>query len=131
VRDAIYDRLRAFGALTALLSDPDEIHHQVGPPEAEPPFIVFDRVAERWRHQFKRGRVTRELWLVKAVDLNSSASDAEDIAKVIDDALDGVTLSLSTGDKAYVRHETGVAYPETVGSDRWQHHGAIYRVVDP
>jgi hypothetical protein len=131
VRDAIYDRLAAHAPLTALLSSPTAIHHRKAPRETVPPFVVFNKQAGMWEHAFQGGRITREMWLVKAIDDGPSASLAEDVAKAIDGALNGVTLTLSTGDPAYVLHSTDIDYDEQDGAEQWQHVGAIYRVIDP
>lgn len=131
LRQAIFDALAGDATLTALLSAPTAIHHRKAPREAMPPFVVFQKLAGTNAPLFQGARITREMWLAKALDLSSSASTAEDIAKAIDNVLHSTTLTLSTGAIAVLMNDSDVDYDEMDGADQWQHVGAIYRVIDP
>jgi hypothetical protein len=131
VRSALVTKLTGDATLAAMLSGAGAIYHRRAPRTARTPFIVFDLNAGSSISMFGGGEITDDVWMIKAVDNNSSASRAEDIDLRIKAVLHGSTIPLTGGGTASVLRETRINYAENEGDDTWQHVGATYRVKDP
>ncbi len=129
VREAIFDRLVGDATLTALLSSPTAVHHQVAPQTEATPFVVFNKQAGTPMWAFGGPALQNDLWQVKAIALGSSASDAEVIAARIDVALTNAVLVITGSTHLYLRRESDVDYPEQDGADTYRHCGALYRLI--
>ncbi len=129
VRDALYDRLAATAALTALLSDSAALFHRVAPPEARTPFVVFTKQTGTPTWAFDGPPLRNDVWLVKAIDRSGSASLAEDIDAQIDMALTDAPLAITGRTLLYLRRESDVDYPEQDGAETFHHVGGLYRLI--
>lgn len=129
IRAALYTTLTGDGPLTALLATPTSVHYEVAPEHAQFPLIIFNRQAGTPEWQFRLASLQRDVWLVKAVDLASSASGAEDIAARIDVVLNGSRPAVDGRRVLAILRESDVTYPETDGADVYRHEGGLYRVT--
>jgi hypothetical protein len=70
-----------------------------------------------------------DIWLVKAVDRDTSADDAEAIADRIQVLLNDAALSISGGELMYLRRQSDVQFSEVTQGVTYQHAGSLYRLV--
>ena len=128
IRKALYARLAGDAALTALLATPTSIYHSVAPQDAQTPFVTLAKQAGDPRWQFAGAHVQSEVWTVKAVDQNSTASRVEDIAARVDVLLTDAPLTVTGRVLLAIYRASDVEYTETSGGDLFFHVGAMFRV---
>jgi hypothetical protein len=131
IRQAIVSALAADPNVTSKLSSRGAIYHQEAARSARTPYIVFSQNSGAYDPQFNGAAITRQLWLIKAIDENRSASAVEDIDAAVRANLSGKTLTLSDGHTAAVLPESDVSYSEPDGDRTFKHRGTIFRLVDP
>jgi hypothetical protein len=129
VRKGIYEKLAATGGVTSLLATTTSIYHGQAPPNAAYPFIVF------WKNRNERTRVfggiafEAEIWMVKAVDRNTTSNAAEAISEAVSTALTNGTITVA-GRTLQDLFPTGdLDYLETEDDQTYRHHGVLYRIV--
>jgi hypothetical protein len=120
VRQALYMAIDA--ATTA------PIYHSVAPSSATFPLIIFNKQSGTPQWQFA-DRLDNELWQIKAVDKNTTAGRAEDIATQIDDALNRADLAIAGKTHLFLLRESDVDYSETESGATYYHVGALYRLM--
>lgn len=130
LRKAIYQKLTTTNDVTSKLATPTSVFHGQAPPDAEYPFIIFNKQSiSRTRAFAKTTAFEAESWLVKAVDRNTTSNPAEAIRNAVDAALTNGTLTV-TGGTVEDCYPTGdVDFLETDGDQTYRHHGLIYRIV--
>lgn len=128
VRTALHAALSGDATLTGLLASPDAIYHQRAPEGAETPYVIFHQQAGPRRLTFG-SHLHWDLWLVKAVDRDESASDVEDIDDAVEAVLEGAQLAVTGRAHLYLRRESDVDYPEPDGSKTYRHRGGLYRLI--
>lgn len=130
VRDALYDRLAATGALTALLATSTSIFHKVAPLNAALPYVVFHKSSgyPTWALSPAK-RIETDVWVVKGVARQASAGAAEDIAEQIEVSLNDADLTITGRTHLYLRKDSDVDYGEPNGTETYHHCGAMYRLV--
>ena len=134
-RRAIYGRMSGDTTLNNLLGTPatgysKAIYHNQAPANANFPFVVFFKSAGTPSYTFKQGASHKEdVWVVKAVDRNTTADQAETIDARLDALLTDGTVSISGATQMYLRRESDVEYPETHDGVLYQHVGGSYRLV--
>jgi hypothetical protein len=131
IRQAIVQRLTADSTLTAMLSSAGAVYHRRATRSAFTPYVVFNLNGGGTTALFNGAKITDDVWLVKAVDHNTSASVAENIDRRISQLLHGATLTLTDGTTASVFQQSYISYEEEQGDDTWQHVGHTYRFIDP
>lgn len=135
VRRAVYNKLAGDTTLTGLLAAPPtgyakSIYHDQAPDGATYPFIVFGKNSGTPTDAFKKpGAFETDIWLVKAVDKNTSADTAEAIAARIQTLLNDATLTISGKTHLYLRRQSDVEYPELASGVLYRHAGGLYRLV--
>lgn len=135
VRRAIYGKLAGDTTLNNLLATPPagyskSIYHQEAPDNAAHPFVILNKQDGRPVEAFTDpSAFENNIWLVKAVDRNSSADTAEAIAARITVLLNDAALAISGGTLLYLRRQSDVEYPEVSEGVRFKHVGALYRLV--
>lgn len=129
VRQAIYQKLNVASVTSLLASGSASLSHAVAPATAGYPFVIFQKQSGTPTGRFGGQAMKSDLWLVKAVDRNTTSSRAEDIDKAINDVLDFQTLTVTGGSNPYLARESDVDYLETEGDQQYRHHGALYRLV--
>lgn len=137
-RRAIYGKLAGDTTLNALLGTPPagwskSIFYGVAPQNATAPWVIFQRQSGVPREAFgDPSAVETDVWLVKAVDRNTTADTAESIQSRIATLLNDAVLSVSGASLMYLRRQSDVDYPEVVEGVVFRHAGSLYRVVtDP
>ena len=129
VRAGLYAKLTATSAITSQLASTDAIYHGQAPPDARWPYLIFHKQAGTKVHAFGAIAFKREVWLVKAVDRNTTSNLAESISEACDAVLDGGSLTVAGKTLADLRHVGDVDYLEDSGDQQFRHHGATWRVV--
>jgi len=129
IRAALYQMLSTAPEITGQLSSADAIYHGQAPPKAIYPYLIFHKHSGTKVHAFGATAFKREVWLVKAVDRNTTSNLAEAISEACDAVLDGGSLTISGKTLADLRHVGDVDYMEDSGDQQFRHHGATWRVV--
>jgi hypothetical protein len=136
VRRAIYGKLAGDSTLNGLLSSPPSgwsksIFHRHAPDNAGYPFVVFSKSAgtPTYTHATKAALET-DVWLVKAIDQQSTADRAEAVSARLNTLLTDASLSIAGGDSVlWLRRESDVDYEETESGENFIHVGSLYRLV--
>ena len=130
LRKSIYQKLTTTSTVSSKLATPTSVFHGQAPPDADYPFVIIAKQAKsRTRAFAKTTAFEDEIWLVKAVDRNSTSNRAEAISEAIGAALINGTLTVS-GKTVEDIYPTGdVDYLETEGDQTFRHHGTLFRVV--
>lgn len=106
------------------------IYHQQAPSGAPYPFVIFQKSSGNPTEAFgDPSAIDTDVWLVKAVDRNTSADPAEAAAARIIVLLNDATLSISGGTLLYLRRQSDVEYPEMADGVLYQHVGSLFRLV--
>lgn len=129
IRQGLYQKLNVSSVTTLLASGSASLHHAVAPASASWPLVVFQKQAGTPVARMGGQAMKNDLWLVKAIDRNTSSSRAEDIDAAINTVLDYQTLAVAGGENLFLARQSDVDYLETVGDQVFRHHGALYRVT--
>jgi len=65
---------------------------------------------------------------IRAITIGESEAVAGTIAKGIEDAMNDGTLTVASHSTIYTRKESGVAFPEVIEGQRYNHRGGLYRI---
>lgn len=132
VDDAVLAKLSGDATLSALM--PDGVFLDVAR-RGTTRFVIVSQVIEEDEPQFDGAGgaigIQRFLYLVKAVELNTIATNTNSAAAQIQTLLQGVALSISGFAHSLTRRVERVAYTEVdvVDNDiRWQHRGGRYEL---
>lgn len=135
VRRAIYGKLAGDTTLNGLLAAPPvnyskSIFHNIAPGSARFPYVLFQKQAGNPTEAFgDPSAIDTDVWLVKAVDRNTSADTAEAAAARIILLLNDAALSISGGTLLYLRRQSDVEYPEEIDGQMYVHVGSQFRLV--
>ena len=137
VRRAAYGKMAGDGTLTGLLGPPatgfsQSIYHEEAPPNAGYPFIVFHKQAGTPTYTFKQGSSAFEtdVWLIKAVDRNTSADAAEAVASRLRALLTDGALTISGATQMYLRRDSDIpSYQEVRDGVQYRHVGSLWRLI--
>lgn len=128
VRQALFTKLGATSGVTSVVGT--RIYHEQSPPDATYPLVVFSKSARSKTRAFQTPEAfTREVWMVKAVDRNTTSNTVDAVSAAIDAALDGGSISVSGKALADLTHVSDVEFLEPVGDQTYRHAGANYAVV--
>jgi len=134
-RRAIYGKLAGDTTLNNLLGTPatgyaKAIYHQQAPEGANFAFVVFQKQAGNPTEAFgDPSALETDIWLVKAVDRDTSADTAEAAAARVAVLLNDAALSISGSTLLYLRRQSDIEYPEVTDGVFYQHVGSLYRLV--
>lgn len=133
-RRAIYGKLSGDTTLNALLGTPasgysKSIYYQSAPQGARFPYVILNKQAGTPRYALGARAFDNDIWLVKAIDRNTSADTADAIAARIDSLLTDASLSISGRTQLYLRRESDIDYAETADGELYRHAGATFRFV--
>lgn len=135
VRRGIYGRLAGDTTLSNLLGPAASgyakgIYFQVAPAGAAFPYVIFQKQAGTPTDTFSTpGFMDEDVWLVKAVDRDTTADDAEAIAARVMTLLNDAPLSISGKSLLYLRRTSDVEYPEVENGVTYHHVGSLYRLI--
>lgn len=135
IRRALYGGMSGDTTLTNLLGVAAAgytraIYQDPAPQDAHFPLVLFSKSSGVPTETF--GDPTafeNDVWLVKAVDRNTTADTAEAIAYRIRTLLNDAALSISGGTLLYLRRESDVDYAELASGDVYRHCGSLFRLV--
>lgn len=133
VRTAIFNKLNGDATLTGYLGDPpsgmtESIFHNEAPAAANYSFIVFRKQSGTPAYTFGAQAWDDELWLVKGVDLSTTAITVDAIATRLDAVLTDAALTISGLTHMNTRRESDVEYSEVDDGTMYVHAGALYRI---
>ncbi len=127
VRAALYARL-SYASITSLATG---IYHKLAPSSAAFPYVVFQKQDGRPMWAMTE-YMQWDKWVIKAVDRNPSANNAEAIAAAIKARLIDASLTITGSAHLYLRWESDIDYAETDDGGLIHHVGAVWRLVsDP
>ena len=136
IRRALYGVLAGDSTLHNLLSTPPNgyahsIFYGYAPDAAHYPFVVFNKQAGVPTYaNVSKPAYESDVWMVKAVDRNSTADPAEAVATRVDTLLQDANLSIAGGDTVmWLRRQSDVSYHETADGVTYVHSGGLYRLV--
>lgn len=134
-RRALYGKLAGDTTLNNLLGTPasgysKSIYHQQAPATATWPLVIFNKQSGRPTEAFgDPSAYETDIWLVKAVDRNTTADPAEAVAARVVTLLNDAALSISGATTMYLRRQSDMDYPEVTGGVTYQHVGSLFRLV--
>jgi hypothetical protein len=135
IRRGLYGKLAGDTTLNNLLGTPaagysKSIYHQDAPAAASFPLIVFQKQAGRPTEAMSDpSAFENDVWLVKAIDRNTTADTAEAIQARVAVLLNDASLSISGSTLLYLRRQSDMEYPEITDGVRYQHAGSLFRLV--
>lgn len=143
IRRLIYGRLAGAGTITSALGVAaagysQNIYDDLAPESAGFPYIIIGKsspgvpIAEGFGTPGEGfSKLESDLWLIKVVDINTSADNAEMIAGrvqvLLNDWCPG-TASLNAGTVQYLRWESNVGFTEQDSGQIYRHAGSLYRI---
>lgn len=128
VRKGLYQALVGSTAVKALVNE--RIYHEQAPESAVFPYLIFSKQAGTKIRVLKTGKqIKQDVWLVKAVDRNTSSNRADEIAEAVDTLLDESTFTVTGKTVIDLHHRGDVEYVENDGDQQYRHSGANYGVV--
>ena len=130
IRKSLYEKLTGTGAISSKLATSTSVFHGEAPPDAAYPFLIINQQSNQRTRAF--GKTTAfegEVWLVKAVDRNSTSNRAESIREAAQAALTNGTLTVSGVTVEDIYPTGDVDYLETEGDQTFRHHGTLFRIV--
>jgi len=136
LRRAIYGKLAGDATLNALLATPPSgysksIFYQQAPGSATYPLVIISKQAGTPSEAFgDPSALETDIWLVKAIDNETTADTAEAIQARVSVLLNDPTgFSISGATLCYLRRQSDVDYGEEVDGVFYSHSGSLYRVV--
>src|SRR5689334_7879655 len=126
IRRSLYGKLAGDTTLNNLLASPPNgwsksIYYQIAPQNAPFPYVIFNKQSGIPSEAFGDPSALEDtVWLVKAVDRDTTADDAEAVAERITSLLNDTSLSISGASLLYLRRQSDVDYAEVT-------EGVIYR----
>lgn len=136
VQRALYGKLAGDTTLNALLATPNiagfpkSIYYEEAPAGAAYPYIIFNQQSGVPTEAFTDpSALETDVWLVKAVDRNTTADVAESIRARCVVLLNDTTLSISGASLLYLRRRSDVRYPENTDGIQYRHAGSLFRLI--
>ena len=132
VRQALFTKLKGTSGVTTHVGGTTNprIFHEMSPPDAAYPLVIFSKMAGTKTRAFQTPNAfNREVWMVKAVDRNTTSNTAEAIAAAVDTALDGGTMTVTGKQLADMTHVGDIEYLEPDGDQQYRHVGSTYAVT--
>lgn len=136
VRRAIFGKLAGDTTLNGLLATPPpgmakSIFYGYAPDAAHYPFVIFNKQAGTPTYaNVTKPAYETDVWLVKAVDKNTTADFAEDISSRLQDLLNDAGLSISGATEMWLRRDSdSPTYVEITDGVQYVHSGSLYRLV--
>jgi Protein of unknown function (DUF3168) len=134
-RRAIYGKMAGDTTLNNLLATPASgfskaIYHQTAPAGATHPFVIFSKQSGVPTYALvTTPAFETDVWMVKAVDKDTSATDAEAISTRLNALLTDGVLSISGATQLYLRRQSDIDYEEDDDGVTFRHVGSLYRLL--
>lgn len=135
VRRALYGKLAGDTTLNNLLGSPapnysKSIYHQQAPDGAGFPFVILNRQSGVPTEAFTDpSALETDVWLVKAIDKNTTADAAEAASARVAVLLNDSALTISGATTLYLRRQSDVEFPEVRDGVTYRHVGSLFRLV--
>lgn len=135
IRRSLYGVMAGDTTLNGLLGAPASgyvhaIYHAEIPQDASYPAVVFSKVSGVPVEAYADpDAIDNDIWLIKAIDRNSTADIAESIAARVISLINDVTLSISGAVCVYLRRQSDVEFTELVEGITFFHVGSQFRLV--
>jgi hypothetical protein len=116
-------------------SHESSIYYQHAPPEADPPYVVFNKLSST---PVQEGfgpigtaipQVNTEVWMIQGIDRNTTADRADSIRARLDELLTDGVINISGGTSLYLRREFDRDYSEISGGVEYKHAGSEFRLT--
>ena len=125
--NAIVQHLQADAAVMAVA---DDVYPKLPPEGAEYPLItVMAQSAPAAERTFGRVAFEDAVYLVKAIDQDSSPKTAHDLNALIRTSLDRATITISGYTSLGISWERDIDYTEEFNGQTYQHEGGLYRLM--
>jgi hypothetical protein len=106
------------------------IYHAQAPEDATFPSVIFFKSSGVPTETYgSPDAFDNDVWTIKAVDENSTATVAEEVAGRLITLLDDASLSISGSVLAYLRRQSDIEYAELVEGVTYHHVGSLFRLV--
>lgn len=134
-RRSLYGKMAGDTTLTNMLATPASgyakaIYFQLAPQGAATPYVIFSKQSGVPIQAFgDPSALDTDVWLVKAVDKNTTADTAEAITARVTALLNDATLMISGLTHVFLRRQSDVQYVEVDAGVAYQHAGSLYRLV--
>lgn len=139
VRRAIYGKLAGDSTLNNLLGAAADgyskaIYHDEAPENAPYPYVILSKSsgypAPLLAFADSPDKARIDIWMIKAVDRNTTADAVEAIDGRIETLLtaQAATLSVSGGTAVFLHRQSDVEYPEVTNGVSYKHCGGLYRL---
>lgn len=140
-RRALYGKLAGDTTLRAMLagtitgSHMSSIYYQYVPPEADIPYVVFNKLSST---PIQEGfgpmgtaipQVNTEVWMIQGVDSNTTADRADAIRARLNVLLTDGVINISGGTALYLRREFDRDYSEISDGVEYKHAGSEFRLT--
>lgn len=124
VREAIKSKLAADGTLAGLANG---VFSDIAPSPEDTPYVIFAKRDGRYEHAFRDPSLNGQLYLVKGV--SQKKAEAEAIDARCRQLLHRGTLNITGHELKSILIVSDVEYAETPDNERYDHVGAVYRIV--
>lgn len=126
---ALIARLASDSTLATLA--PGGVYRDTAPQGARTPFVIVSQVAHEDEYSIGSQAFEQIRYLVKAVDLQTSATSAQAVADRLQALLQVTTLTMTGYRSVLIQREERVAYVEVddASDRRYQHRGGVYLVM--
>lgn len=125
VREAIKSKLATDGTLAGLATE--GIFSDLAPSNTDTPYVIFSKQDGRYQHVFEGTSLNPQLYLVKGVSRKKATAEAIDAR--CRQLLHRGTLNITGYELKSILIVSDVEYTETPENERFDHVGAIYRIV--
>lgn len=135
VRRAVYGKLAGDSTLTSMLGTAapgyaQSIYHSEAPQGATYPLVIFNKQSGVPTEAFADpSALENDVWLIKAIDRNTTADTAEAISARVTALLNDTSLSISGATLLYLRRQSDVEFSEVADGKQYRHVGSLYRLV--
>jgi len=130
IRKALYQKLIGTSSVSSKLATPTSVFHEEAPEGAAYPFVIIAQQAKtRTRAFAKKTAFESEVWMVKAVDRNSTSNIVDSISEAAEATLSNGTLTVTGVTVEDIYPTSNVEYIEQEDDQSWRHSGVLYRIV--
>ena len=139
IQKALYGKMAGDTTLNNMLASPPvgankSIFHQMAPEGADLPFVIFQKQSGTPTYAMSTLAMDNEVWMVKGVARSGTTgtagtAGASAISTRLNQLLTDGAISISGSTQLYLRRESDVEYAEEVDGVRYQHAGALYRLI--
>jgi hypothetical protein len=128
VKRGIRAKLAGDTGLTTALGG-TAIYEALAPQGTDPPYVIYNKQSGAPKYTLGGSAFENQTYMVKVVTEAASMASAGSIHERVNGALTDGALTLTGRTQLYLRRENDVEYVETTDGKRFNHSGALYRVI--